>query len=144
MPDPSPAKHYSPALTFRLAAGLFAALTTWLIWRVWQQPDVLAAIMCAGAIVITAGMIVGSLAHAIFQNDVLTYRVPFRPWRRIAKNRIVRVELAGRWSRGLVIEYRPEPSTDLGQRHTLFANLTPLTRQDELLALLGGHNEHDD
>ena len=135
---------YKPRPLFRMGALLLAAGGIYLGSDVWQDPQLISAILFAGVALIAFWMGLHAFAVASFDGEALTYRVPLRGTKRIDVAQIDSISIEGRRTRALVILYHTRTAAGTIDGKTLrFLNLVPLENQDELFDCLGGYEEED-
>lgn len=144
MNSSSSAQHFHPPLFFRATALFLLVASVYLAGEARRTGDTFVVLFFVVVLVSAVAMSLGSLAQATWEDDVLSYRLPLRPLRRLHRKQIIDVEVVGRRTRALLIRYHPldeRGRIDSGQE--AFLNMTPLQDQMILRDLILGESGSD-
>ncbi|RME86434.1 MAG: hypothetical protein D6775_00090 [Caldilineae bacterium] len=129
-------KRYTPTSTFRLVAILFLLAGVWLAGEMLRQQTRLSVLLFVVPAGIALWLLIGALSWLEYDGQNLHYHRPIFSTLTIPVRDIVRVEMGGRRTKALILEYRlPAEEADPASP-TRFLNLIPLRDQDSLLSLL--------
>lgn len=132
---------YHPTLIFRGAALFLLISSVYLATEVWRTGDPFVVLFFVVVLVAGLGMSVGALASASFDGETLVYRLPFRPERTISRAQIISIEVVGRRTHALLINYHPRNEQgEIDLSRDAYLNMTPLQDQMDLWARLQGNH----
>lgn len=143
--QPDSTFHYQPTLTFRAAAFFLLISSIYLATEVWRTGDPFIILFFVVVLVAGLGMSLGALASATFDGETFVYRIPLRPERRITRDQIINIEVVGRRTHALLINYHPrDEQGKIDFSREAYLNLTPLQNQRDLLERLQGKHAESD
>jgi hypothetical protein len=142
--QPDTPRLYHPTPIFRGAALFLLLSSVYLATEVWRTGDPFVVLFFVVVLVAALGTSITALASASFDGETLIYRLPLRPERRISRAQIIGIEVVGRRTKALLINYHPRNEQgEIDFTRDVYLNLAPLQDQMDLLARLQGEQDED-